>query len=141
MAGETGTKASHKFQIGGACLRSLAQDRAGGRVDQQKAAPAGKIGQPPRPQRHLHLRPVLRPEQRLRDEKPKAPEELLVDDFVTPRCPAFAALDFQPDQIAQHGHWAFTGRRAQIGKPLPLAGVTRIRGSGHLHDRTLSKLG
>ena len=85
-----------------------------------------------RPQRGLHLHPAAGCIKRLCDEKPKAPEELLVDDVVTPRRTSLHALHLQPHQVAQHGTGGFIAAVAGDKKALPKLGVTGEGGKmGH----------
>lgn len=86
----------------------------------------------PRAQGRLHLAPVLRDKQRLRDEKPKAPEELLVDDCVTPRGASFNALHLQPYQITQQGTGGFIAAVTGGQEALPKLRIAGKRGlMGH----------
>ena len=81
----------------------------------------------------------LQSTQRFRDEKPKAPEELLVDDFVTPRGFAAMTLHLQPHQIAQHGTGGFIAGLTGFQEPLPKLGINRERGVVHHHAPKLGK--
>jgi hypothetical protein len=132
VAGKACAKAAHQILIARPDLRAFAQNLAGFGVDQVQPATCWAILQATRPQCGLHLPPVSRRNQRLCDEKPKAPEELLVDDVVTPRRTSLHALHLQPHQVAQHGTGGFIAALTGGKKALPKLGVTREGGMmGH----------
>lgn len=135
MAGKARAEAADKVKIGRAGLRGLAKDLAGRGVDDQQAAAARVVKQAALCKSVLRLLSAPCLDQCLGDEKPKAPEEPLVDDFVTPRSAAFAALNFQPHEIAQHRAGRLVPRAAQVHEPQPLPRVTMKKGLSPFHDQ------
>jgi len=133
VAGKSAAKAADKVKIAWPDLRALAQHLAGFRVGEVQPATGRHIGQPALAQRGLHLPPILCGNEGLCDEKPKAPEELLVDDFVTPRNAAGVALHLKPHQIAQHGAGCFIPLTADRKELLPQPGVAGKGGIMHHH--------
>lgn len=141
MAGKAAAKASDKLHVSRADLRPLAENFARFGVDQVQATPGSNIGQTAQVQGRLHLIPASCTGKRLRDEKPQAPEELLVEDFVTPRGFPIVALDLKPHKIAQHGTGRFIAASADFDKALPKLGITGERGVLHHHARSLASEG
>lgn len=133
MAGKAAAKAADKVKITRPDLRSLAQHLAGFRIYQVQPAPRRDIGQPTLPQGKLHLVPILCSKERLCDEKPKAHEELRVDDFVTPRGTAGVALHLNPNKLAQYGTGGFIAAVAGFDERAPKLGIAGKGGILHHH--------
>ena len=91
--------------------------------------PRRDIGQPALPQGKLHLVPILCSKERLCDEKPKAHEELRVDDFVTPRGTAGVALHLNPNKLAQYSTGGFIAAVAGFDETAPKLGIARKKGA------------
>jgi hypothetical protein len=129
MAWKACAETADQILIAGPNLRPFAQNLAGFRVDQVQPTARRNVVQATGTQRGLHLPPVSRRNQRFSDDKPKAPEELLVDDVVTPRGTSLHALHRKPHQIAQHGTGGFITAVAGRKKALP---KLRITGEGRM---------
>lgn len=138
MAGKSGAETAHQIHVARTNLRAFAQDLARFGIDQVQPAAGSDVLQSFGTQRGLHLAPVFRSLKRLCDEKPKAPEELLVDDFVTPRGASLTSLYLKPHKIAQHGTGGFIAAVTGGQEPLPKLWVA---GEGGLmcHARSLPK--
>lgn len=135
MAGKALAEPTYQILIAGADLRAFAQNLAGFGVDQVQPAACRDVVQAAGTQCGLHLPPVSRRNQRLCDGRSKAPEELLVDDFVTPRRTSLHALHLKPHKIAQHGTGGFIAALTGGKKALPKLGVT---GKGGMMGHALS---
>ena len=137
---KTATKTTDKIEVAGADLRTLAKHLAGFRIDQVQTTPGGDVSQATQVKGCLSVLPVSRADQRLCDEKPKAPEELLVEDFVTPRSFPAVALYLEPHKVAQHRTGSFIAALAGLNKALPKLGITGEGSVVHHHGTMMRRL-
>jgi hypothetical protein len=129
VAGKARAKAAHEVKAGRSALAGLGERFAAFRVQQSQAAAGRFIAETPPPQGGLQSGPIIGLRQCLRDEKPKAHKEPLVDDFVTPRFPSLTPLHLQPDKIAQHRPRRLVPVTAQRLKALPQDVIILKKGS------------
>jgi hypothetical protein len=140
VAGKARAKAADQRQIGGAHLAGLGECFASRSIDQVEASACRFVAQATLARGNLQTGPVARFDEGFRDEKPKAHEERLVDDFVTPRLAALGPLHFQPHQIAQYRTGCFIPLAAQRHEPLPQGIIAMKKGLGHDRDPSISGL-